>query len=298
MIRRVWAGAATVALVLGIGACDSTITSGALRDATVRVLLAGAPSQELAAAEIDVATVSIVAEDGAELPLALDATTDWVDLTELAGGLTMEVADSAVDPGGYTRLRLVIEAVRVELASAWTFADGTRIRELTVPTEVADGIDLNLEVGGGEDDVIDGIEIERGDNVLVAALDVAQSFRLVEDPDAAGVVTEVLFSPAVRVVDQEVAGSISGTVFGILVGGLRVTAFPLDQAPIQTYQTRTAITVTPSNGIYTLHFMAPGEYAVDVAADSGFTTQPTIAEVTVGPGQAVTGVDFQIVSEF
>ena len=296
--RWVATGALVVATAVGVGACDDVPAGVIDTGATVRIEMTSASAPYLGAAEVDLGAIDLIgADDTTVVTLTPDATDGSVDLVGLRDGGTILLTDAEVEPGDYSRLRIVVEDARVELAPGYAFTDGTTSRSLTVPPGASAGLLLNLEVAGIQDAVVDGIEIDRSGVELILDFDARQSFVVQGDLEAPGGVTGIAFAPAVRVVESTAAGTIAGTVIGFDPQGVMIVALPLDRASLQPYQTREATATAAANGRYTLRHLAPGSYAVDAVVDSGFTTNPPIAQADIGPGEAVTGIDFVVVPD-
>ena len=101
---------------------------------------------------------------------------------------------------------------------------------------------------------------------------------------------------------NDVAGSISGTISrasgapdSIDVEGVTVLADPVDEGTLEAYQTELATAVTDSAGAYTIHYLVPGTYDVDLP-DSLYTTTPDSVEVTVDDAEGVTDINLEITS--
>ena len=134
-----------------------------------------------------------------------------------------------------------------------------------------------------------GVPISSGETIIVLDFDVTRNFVLT-GPRAAP--TGVIFTPLIRAVVRNIAGSISGVVTDIdgnPVAGATVRATLTDSPELTALQTAEATAVTADDGSYTIQFLVPGTYTVDV--DNVTTDAQT---VTVDRGQVVTGVDFVI----
>jgi hypothetical protein len=233
------------------------------------------------------------------ITLTDDGTDGMVNLLELQNEATSQLADTEIPAGTYSQLRLIVDSARVELAEGYEFRDGGTSRTLFVPSGAHTGIKLNLKGSNGDGEgTMGGVEITPGQTVLVLDFDVNQSFRIQGNPETPAGIRSVHFQPTLRVVVHNVSGSVSGTVTAAAdsmnVVGLTVTAEPQGDGLLEAYQTQTATAVTDSTGAYTIHFMVPGDYAVSVAADSGFVAAPASTDVTVGEAASVTGIDFEI----
>ena len=288
--------AAALIAAAAVGACSEGV--GVEGSATVRVLLTDAPIDYVESAMVDIGSVELVpADGGAHIVLSDDGTDGPVNLLELQNSATMLLADADIEPGSYSQLRLVVESASVQLISGYTFGNGDGAMELKVPSGAQTGIKLNLR-GGADGD--GPLEIPSGESVLVVDFDVSRSFVFQGNPETPAGIKSMSFKPTLRVVVQDVAGSISGTVSTAVadtrVDSLTVTAAPVDEGDLEEYQTQTATTMTAEDGSYTLWFLVPGTYAVTVTPpDSTVVSSPDTISVAVGASQNVTGVDFSLV---
>jgi hypothetical protein len=287
------ATAAGLSLALGAAACGEGTGLG---DASLRVLLTDAPSDYVGSAFVDIGAVELIGA-GAPVTLTTDGTDGFVDLLDLQGTATLLLADADIPAGDYAQLRLIVESARVVLAEGYEFNDGTTAKDLMVPSGAQTGIKLNLAGSGGEDGS-GPVTIAGGETVLVLDFDVNQSFVLQGQPGSGGF-TSVIFTPTIRVVAQDVAASIAGSVTTSVVGasleGLVVTAEPLDGGTLEQYQSQTATAVTDETGAYTIHFLVPGSYAVSVDGGDGFATNPASIDVELANSEDETDVDFVLV---
>lgn len=300
MISRTLKVAATVAAVaIGFAACEDATTGPTGDTANVRVLLTDAPADYIDSAYVDIGAVYLVppeAEGDEEMIVELtdNGTEGMVNLLELQGAATSQLADAEIPAGSYAQLRLIVDSARVVLAEGYQFNDGSTSKWLKVPSGAQTGIKLNLH----DSDMEPGIEIVPGEMVLVLDFDVSQSFVAQGNPYSPAGIHGMIFRPTLRVTAMDVAGSISGMVTAaddsIAVDGLTVTAEPVDEGLLEAYQTETATATTDSTGAYTIYYMIPGDYTVTVGVAEGFETDPAEEAVTVGEADDVTGVDFLI----
>ena len=283
---------------LGLAACDP-LEPRDPGDTQIQVWMTDASVDYLEEAWVDIGTIEMVPVGGAPVTLATDGTAGEVDLLELRDQDPLRIAEHDVEPGVYSQLRISIESARVLLDPAYAFEAGGRDRTLSVPTGAQGGAALNLEVTGVVDDSVGAIDIQAGLLVLMVDFDVNQSFLIQGDPEAPDGIDDIVFTPKLRVAVRPLAGSISGTVnagaSGVDVTGLTVTARPLNEGLLGPYQTQAATAPAGPDGRYTLPFMAPGRYSVNVDVPAGFITTPGISEAVVDASEDVTGVDFQIV---
>ena len=291
--------ALAAALMVGLAGCD-TGTSVSGDTATLRVLLTDAPVDYIDSAWVDIGAVQLVPADDSEdgiIELTADGTEGYVNLLDLEGAATQQLAELEIEAGTYSQLRLFVDSAAVKLADGYEFNDGTTRKTLFVPSGAQTGIKLVLDGSDGEEED-GGLEILPGEMVLVLDFDVDQSFVIQGDPETPAGIFGVIFTPTIRVSVNDVAGSISGTVSAaddsINVEGLSVTAEPVEPQTYEGYQTATAAGETDENGEYTLHFLVPGDYTVTVEVPEGFETDPASRDVSVGESDAVTGADFNV----
>lgn len=292
----------TLFAALLAGACEdgTNVQDQAAQDpgtATVRVLLTDAPSDYIAAAEVDIGAVELIpSDDGERVVLSEDGTDGFVNLLDFQAAATTPIAEADIDGGSFSQLRLVVEAARVELAEGYTFRDGSTEKDLKVPSGAQTGIKLNLHPAVGDDGPV---EIMPGETVLVLDFDVSESFVLLGNFETPAGVHGVIFKPTIRVAVEDVAASISGTVSteleGVSVEGLTVRAEPTDGGTVAGYQSETGTALTDENGDYTIFFLVPGSYEVTVDLEAGLGTEPSSRPITLGNGEAATGADFEII---
>lgn len=293
-------------VLLAVGVLQACDTSTDPSDtASLRVLLTDAPSDYVGAAFVDIGTIELLpAGDGDRIVLSEDGTDGPVDLLDLQGLATELLADVEIPVGSYRELRLIVESASVTLADGYEFNSGGSEADLQVPSGAQTGIKLKLRADdlNEETDGSDGVAITAGETVLVVDFDVNQSFVIQGNPETPAGINGILFKPTLRVVVQDVAGSISGTLSTAIVDqsvdGLVVRAerigFP--EGEEEEFQSLVATGVSEAEGAYTIYFLAPGTYGVTVETPEGLATTPAAREVTVGEAESVDGVDFEIVS--
>lgn len=302
MFEHRFTRAAPLVLLTALAAVSCGDTVGPDGTARVRVLLTDAPADYIGEASVDIGVVELIPADGGDpVVLSEDGTDGPINLLDLQGAATTALGDAEVEAGRYAQIRLIVESASVTLADDWTFDHGENFEELTVPSGAQTGIKLNLKSGDeeGDGDGEGGVEIASGETILVLDFDVNQSYVLQGNPETPAGIKGVHFKPTLRVIVNDVAGSISGTVSTALdstsVEGLTVTAEPADEGLLEAFQTEMATTTTGEDGSYTIHFVVPGTYTVTVETGEGLTTDPESVEVSVGEGEAVTEVDFAVV---
>jgi hypothetical protein len=294
-MKRSIVGSSVLLVMLStmLTACDDS--TGVDTTTTLNVLLTDAPSDYIAEAMVDIGAVELLGGAGGPVVLSDDGTDGMVNLLDLQDAATTALASTQIESGSYNQLRLVVEEARVTLASGYQFTGGGSSMDLVVPSGAQTGIKLNLSAGDAAG-TEGGVDITPGEMVLVVDFDVNESFVLQGNPETPAGITGVSFQPTLRVVVDDVAGSISGTVSTQLantsVEGLVVTADPADGTTLEPFQTAAATATTDANGNYTIYFLVPGDYDVSVDPGTGLTSAPVA--VTVGESADVTGVDLEI----
>ncbi len=292
-----------VAVTPFLAACDSGLEpSGSAR---LQVLLTDAPADYLDSALVDIGAVELLGGEE-RIVLSEDGTDGEVDLLALRDQVTMLLADAEIPAGSYGELRLIVESARVVLAEGYTF-DGTDERgaPLKVPSGAQTGIKLKLRAetmtpddaeAAGDD--ASGIEIS-GDMTLVVDFDVNRSFVVQGNPETPAGIKGMLFTPTLRVVVRDIAGSLSGTVTGpegVAVEGIVVTAESLaPEGSGEEFQSESGTATTDADGAYTIGFLSPGTYRVTLEVPEGFTSDPGSRDVVVGESESVEGVDFALI---
>jgi hypothetical protein len=283
------------------GACGESVSEPG--PARLQILLVDAPSDYIAQAEVDIGRVELLpAGDGDRILLSEDGTDGFVNLLALQGDVSEVLADEEIPVGFYHQLRMIVEDARVVLKDGTTFQDGTSEAALSVPSGAQTGLKLNLSSADGSEegeDSSEGVEIAGGRTVLVLDFDVNQSFRLQGNPETPAGLKSVSFRPTIRVVVEDLSGSVSGTISTDLtdqpLGGLVVTASAVDPGTSEEFQSLEATGVTSDTGAYTIRLLPPGTYTVTVAAPEGLATDPASLTVEVGASQDVSGQDFALI---
>lgn len=269
---------------LALAACDSPTDSN--RNATLRVLLTDAPVDYLESAVVEIGRIEILPADGGPARVIVEDAGSY-DLLQLQNGVTADLGVAPIEAGQYTQLRMIVESAELTLADGYEFNDGTTTRTLFVPSGEQTGIKINLTSADGDEEA--GVEIRPGETVLVVDFDVSQNFRIQGNPDTPAGIHGMLFTPTLRAVIRDVAGSIAGTVAaptGVTVEGLQVTA-TRDGA-----EEAAATTLVNADGTFLLPFMSPGTYDITVVAPAAHSANTV--EVTVDENEAVTGVTLTI----
>lgn len=286
-MKRTRTGLLTLAAAVALGACDSP-TDGD-RTAHLVLQLTDAPADYLESAVVDISRVELLPlGDGERVIITEDAGT--YDLLTLQNGVTAELGSEMIVAGTYGELRMVVESAELTLKAGYQFEDGTTTQTLHVPSGAASGIKLKLRTADGDEGA--GVEIRPGETVLVVDFDVSQNFVIQGEPETAAGIKSYSFTPVLRAVVRDVAGSIAGTVSapeGVAVEGLQVSATRDGAAPDEG---PVATGLVGADGTFLIPFIAPGTYQVTVAAPEGHSA--TTVQVTVGEDEDVAGIELQI----
>lgn len=269
---------------LTLAACDSP--SATDRDAYLQIQLTDAPADYLASAVVDIGRIEILPADGGPAVVVVEDAGSY-DLLQLQNGVTAALGAEHIESGAYAQLRMIVRSAELTLAEGYEFTDGTTSRTLFVPSGEQTGIKINLSTADGDADA--GVEIRPGETTLVVDFDVSQNFVMQGDAESPSGIQGYLFTPTLRAVVRDIAGSIAGTVTaptGVTLEGLEVNARRDGSDDVL------ATTLVKADGSYLFPFMAPGTYNVTVVAPAGH--QANTVSVTVGENQQVTGVALTI----
>ncbi len=213
---------------------------------------------------------------------------DYEVTVEVAEGFFTDPLSAVVTVGeaeDVTGIDFLIDEAGSIAGTVTGVADSIPVNGLTVTADDGDGHVVTAETDGDGAYLLDPVI----PGEYAVTLDAPEGYFAT--PDTANVtvgagedVTAVDF-----VLDE--AGSISGTVTAaadtIGVSGLTVMAE-------DTVNTTTVTTETDTGGAYTLGDVRPGDYLVTVAVPVGFVTEPDTAEVTLGVGEHVADIDFEV----
>lgn len=273
------------ALVLGLGlaaggltACSDS-TSPEDGTGTLRVNLVDAPADIEAVESLEIVFEQVLVHQAAEAEMA-EAGWDTVlaadlpeadrtfDLLELVNGVFATLGEVELEAGTYTQVRIMLE-------SATLTVDGVE-EDLFIPSGDQTGIKLT---GGFSIDpnVITEITVD---------FDVAQSLH--EAPPGSG---NYILRPTIRLVQNVLSGTISGTVTPTGIGAVVYAADPdIAVADRDTLSTL----VDGSTGEYTLQAVLEGDYTVWAAAEGYEDSVKEDIQVTAGEDTPDT--DFELVS--
>lgn len=287
MNRQFYRQLAFPVAALALAACSGT-TDSPNGTVNLKVQLTDAPSVEFDSAIVEIGRITLIPVEGD--PIVITEEGGRFDLLDLQNGVTAELGDVDIPAGDYSELRLVVTSAYVGLAAPYEFEAGGTESSLKVPSGAQSGIKVKLR-SMDADSMVPFVSIN-DDMILVVDFDVSQNFKIQGNPDTPAGIKGVLFTPVLRAVVRDAAGSISGTVTSSAEGNPGIAGLTV-QATIDVNGDQVLVTaVTDENGDYTISFLAPGTYQVEV---QGFTpTDPATMPrtVEVGEGQDVIDVDF------
>lgn len=273
---------------LALGACDSATDGG--NTAHITLQLTDAPADYLESAVVEIGRIELLPMTGGERFVITEAAGTY-DLLTLQNGVTADLGSLSIPAGVYNELRMVVTSAELTLVDGYEFEAGGTTQTLHVPSGSESGIKVKLRTADGDEAA--GVNIRPGETFLVVDFDVAQNFVIQGDPETAAGIRSYSFTPTLRAIVRDVAGSIAGTVTapeGVAVEGLQVTATrdgaAVDEGPVAT-------TLVAADGTYRFPFIAPGVYDVTVVAPEGHVST-TADNVTVGEDEDVVGVAVEI----
>jgi hypothetical protein len=283
---RIRTFALSLVAVAALAACDSP--SATDRDAFLRVQLTDAPADYLASAVVEIGRIELLPDDGPPIVIVEDAGS--YDLLQLQNGVTADLGGAHIESGRYHQMRMIVESAVLTLADGYQFVDGSTTQTLFVPSGAQTGIKINLTMADGDTEA--GVEIRPGETVLVVDFDVSQNFVMQGDADTPAGIQGFLFTPTLRAIVRDVAGSIAGTVTapGDMAPGMTVTATRDGETEVH------ATTTVQADGSFLFPFMAPGSYNVTVVVDPDTHEANTVA-VTIGENENFTGVALTVVAK-
>jgi hypothetical protein len=288
LLRHGWRRMGALALAaLVSAACEDATGTG---DAQLTVQLTDAAAPIFESVRVTIGEIQIIPADGA--PITLTEVAGEYDLLTLQDGVTANLATLAIEAGTYLQLRMIVSAATVTLKPDYQFTDGTREKDLMIPSGAQTGIKINLDDADG--DAAACLAILPGQTILFLDFDVSQNFVIQGAIDSPAGIQGVLFTPLLRAVVRDIAASISGTVSdtgGVAVVGGTVRAKLESSGVMEALQTDEGTAQIGDGGAYSIQFLSPGTYTVTVEVDSA-TADPQ--SVTIGEAENKTGVDFVV----
>ncbi len=259
--------------------------SGGPQGGTLRVRIADAPFPfsfvESAKVTIDEVRVH---ERNSDAWTTVFTGSKTIDLVPLHDGVSALLVESAVPPGTYDMVRLIVGGGEVDLTAdafvqgsshTFTTADGS----LFFPSGAQTGIKIGIE-----NDIVVTTRLS-GD--LILDFDLARNFVFNGPVTHAPGVRRVIFTPSVRATNASVAGSVTLRVLSdsltpidpsddVPIAGAMVSVFPSSADPATATPTTTAS--TDAAGVATIS-LAPGTWTLVVEATGHEST--TIHDVVV-----------------
>jgi len=278
----------TLLAAFTLGACDSATDGGDMAHLTLQ--LTDAPADYLESAVVEIGRIELLPMVGGDRFVITEAAGTY-DLLTLQNGVTADLGSMSIPAGGYHELRMFVESAELTLKDGYEFEAGGNTQTLHVPSGSASGIKVKLRTADGNE--AEGVTIRPGETFLVVDFDVSQNFVIQGAAETAAGIKAYSFTPTLRAVVRDVAGSIAGSVTapaGVTVEGLQVTA-TRDGAAVDEVPVATALVA--ADGTYLIPFIAPGVYDVTVVAPEGHVAS-VVENLTVGESQDVVDVDVAI----
>ncbi|MBU0719104.1 MAG: DUF4382 domain-containing protein [Planctomycetes bacterium] len=239
--------------IVALSGCGSSTEPVQEGQGEIRIVLVDRPA-ECDAVNIVVDEVSVHSSDADSASgwIVLNSTTRTFDLLTLRNGASEILGDSLLDPGHYTQIRL-------KLADSCTVVVDGLTHPLEVPSGVQSGLKLNHPF-----DIASNALYE-----LTLDFDAMRSIHVTGTD-------RYKLSPVIRVVANQVSGSISGT---INPAGTKAGVFTLVGADtVSTFADTTT-------GAFMLVALPASSYAVHVVTSAFAYRDTTLAGVPVVAGQ-------------
>lgn len=267
-------------LALAAGCSDGT--TGVLGgDGMTRILLTDSPFPFDTVGSVEIHIVSVAVSRTADTGTSADSQA-WItvaeprrrfDLLQLQDGATALLGETELSAGEYKALRLILDADQ----SRVTWASGD---PAPVSWQGSGEMALHAVVEGA-------IDVPEGGGRIVIDFDVGRSFAT-----RASLADGFVFLPWIRAVNQDVTGTIAGTVyglqfdFGVPVGGGSVAVFRGDTTMPPNTWSLAASAPVGADGRYQVHFLAARTYIVQGFPPAGSGYAPALAwPVVVQAGQ-------------
>ncbi len=203
-----------------------------------------------------------------------DSTSGWITISnkdtvvnflELVNGSTTILADTVLDPGHYTQLRLLLGD------NNSIVVDGVSL-PLIVPSGTQTGVKLNLDFN---------IEANKLYQVYV-------DFNASQSIHRRGNLGSFMMRPTFRVFMHNVSGTVSGTVSDSLGSGIEhASVYAVENGD-------TTATLTDSTGMYKL-ILEEGTYNISSEIPHYISVDTTYSNVEVNAGDKLAGYDFTFI---
>lgn len=297
--RKIGAVALAAVLALGLGACDSGVSS--TDSGSMSLQLTDAPAGDISEAWVDIGTIALQGEGG-EVVLVNDPEgpeNGFYELTSLAGTTADLVSDVPVPTGSYGQLRIVIEAAALQTDDGDVFsfngaADAlgkTKTGDLQAPSIPETGVKVNLG----------GFTLETEAKILVLDFDVAESFGR-----EAGQSNMWVLEPTITSSEIEASGTISGTVS--LADGVSVPECPSGEA--RDVSAFVPVAIDPasgdtlksgdvaSDGTYAIDFLEPADYDLGHEPEVTFDGSKLVFEADASPQQVTVESGSEVTADY
>lgn len=272
-------GALAIILIMGgmISCSDSELTDpeNSTEDGTLRMLLVDAPAQIQNVDSLIIVFDRVLVHRNEEADISsadgwitvlsdtLPAEKRTFNLMELVNGVFATLGEVDIEPGIYTQIRIMLE-------SASLFVDGD-VQNLSIPSGDQTGIKL-----------VDSFTVDPGViTELTVDFDVARSLH--EAPPGSG---NYILRPTIRLVQNILSGTISGTVTPTGIGAVIYALEPF------TMDTITTTMPDSISGEYVLQALMEGTY--DIRAEAESYQDSTITGVSVTAGTDTPDIDFEL----
>jgi hypothetical protein len=262
-------------LLSGLAACGDDDAAGT---GTLRISMIDAPGniEGLEAITLVLSGVRIHASENAEggqsggwmdvMPDSLSEAERTFDLLELVNGVEAVLGEVVLEAGQYTQIRLMIESATITISGE------------TSPLFIPSGMQSGLKL-------IHPFTI-RTNEVTALTLDFDAARSVYEAPPASG---NYRLKPTVRVVQNGLSGSITGTVTPLAIDAMVAAIHPASG------DTVTTTFVSLANGGYELGALLPGNY--HVAASAPGYVAAVDSNVAVQAATVTPDVDFVLEPE-
>ena len=261
MLNRMMKTAALALSALVLASCGGTTYHG------VNLSITDAPIDIASAVNVSFSMVQLSGPDVAPFVISISPAST-IDLYALQGGIAATIMTKLqVQPGHYTNLQVTIASDPNSQQSSITLPDG--VHNLYVPSGVSPQVNIPVDftIAGGQD--------------INLTMDFDLRKSIIRDPNDP---TKYQLIPSIRAVQNELSGSITGSVDSSLItclapavyvyqGDVTPTDVDIDAAPgrVQPYSTTlVGYNQTSANYNFTAGFLPAGEYTIAFTCDATF----------------------------